>query len=84
MRFHDQLFDQSVRYRSVAVAYEINNPRGRSDAAREHGWIAAAVLARDADAAAQAIEAHYLATSKLIIESPQIGSYPSSEAKPSR
>jgi DNA-binding GntR family transcriptional regulator len=84
MRFHDQLFDQSTRYRAVAVAYEIKNPRGRNDAAREHGWIVAAALARDADAAAQAIETHYLATTKLIIESPEIDSCPSSETKAAR
>lgn len=72
MRFHDQLFDQTVRYRSVAVAYEVKHRGGRSDGAREHARIVQAVLARDADAAAQAIGDHYMATANLIIEAPEI------------
>jgi DNA-binding GntR family transcriptional regulator len=72
MRFHDQLFDQTQRYRAVAVAYEIKHRGGRSDGAREHARIVQAVLSRDADAAAQAIEAHYMATANLIIEAPEI------------
>jgi DNA-binding GntR family transcriptional regulator len=72
MRFHDQLFDQTVRYRSVAVAYETKNRGARADGAREHAWIVQAVLARDADAAAKAIEAHYMATANLIINAPEI------------
>jgi DNA-binding GntR family transcriptional regulator len=72
MRFHDQLFDQTQRYRAVAVAYEIKTRGSPSDPAREHARIVQAVLARDADAAAQAIEAHYMATANLIINAPEI------------
>lgn len=72
MRFHDQLFDQTQRYRAVAVAYEIKTRGGPSDPAREHAAIVQALLARDADAAAQAIEAHYMATANLIMNAPEI------------
>ena len=70
MRFHDLLFDQTIRYRSVAAAYELQRQDLRSDAADEHARIVAAVIARDADAAAAAIEKHYMTTASVIIEAP--------------
>jgi DNA-binding GntR family transcriptional regulator len=72
MRYHDQLFDQTVRYRSVASAYEATHIGSRVDATVEHARIVDAVLARDADAAASAIEDHYMATARLIVEAPEL------------
>lgn len=72
MRFHDLLFDQTVRYRSVAVAYE-NERRGlRPDAAAEHARIVDAVMARDPEAAAAAIEQHYMNTANMIVQAPDL------------
>ena len=72
MRFHDLLFDQTIRYRSVAAAYETQRQDLRSDVAGEHARIVAAVIARDADAAAAAIEKHYMTTASVIIEAPEL------------
>ena len=72
MRFHDQLFDQTIRYRSVAAAYETQRQDLRKDVAGEHARIVEAVIARDADAAAAAIEKHYMTTASVIIEAPEL------------
>jgi DNA-binding GntR family transcriptional regulator len=72
MRFHDLLFDQTIRYRSVAAAYELQRQDLRSGAAGEHARIVEAVIARDADAAAAAIEKHYMTTASVIIEAPEL------------
>jgi DNA-binding GntR family transcriptional regulator len=74
MRFHDLLFDQTIRYRSVAAAYETGRRDLRPDVAGEHARIVDAVIARDADAAAAAIEHHYMNTANLIVEAPDLGS----------
>lgn len=65
IRFHDLLFDQAVRYRSLAGADGIDRQR---NVEQEHAAIVRAVIARDADAAALAIEAHYSTTSDLLAE----------------
>jgi DNA-binding GntR family transcriptional regulator len=69
IRFHDLLFDQAIRYRSLAGAYRIDRNRN-VDA--EHAAIVRAVIARDADAAAAAIEAHYSTTANLLAELPGV------------
>jgi DNA-binding GntR family transcriptional regulator len=73
MRFHDLLFDQTIRYRSVAAAYETARRDLRPDVAGEHARIVDAVIARDADAASAAIEHHYMNTANLIVEAPDLG-----------
>jgi DNA-binding GntR family transcriptional regulator len=73
MRFHDLLFDQTIRYRSVAAVYETARQGLRPDVAGEHARIVNAVIARDADAAAVAIEQHYMNTANLIVEAPDLG-----------
>ncbi len=65
LRFHDLLFDQTLRYRSIAVAYELAQSE-RRDAVVEHAAVVDAVLARDADAAAAAIERHYMSTANIL------------------
>jgi DNA-binding GntR family transcriptional regulator len=72
MRFHDLLFDQTIRYRSVAAAYETARQDLRPDVAAEHARIVDAVIARDADAAAAAIEHHYMNTANLLVEAPDL------------
>lgn len=65
LRFHDLLFDQTCRYRSLVVAVEAS---GRRDVDAEHAEIVRAAVARDADAAAAALERHYLATADLLVQ----------------
>jgi len=67
MRFHDLLFDQAVRYRSLASTYALDL---RRDVRAEHAEIVDAVIARDAAAAAAAIERHYMLTATLLAEVP--------------
>jgi GntR family carbon starvation induced transcriptional regulator len=74
MRFHDLLFDQTIRYRSVAAAYETARQDLRPDVAGEHARIVDAVIARDADAAAAAIAQHYMTTASILVEAPDLGS----------
>lgn len=66
MRFHDILFDQSVRCRAVASAYETERDELRRDPIAEHAVIAEAVVARDADKAAALIEQHYSGTASRL------------------
>jgi len=68
MRFHDLLFDQTIRYRSVAAAYETERSDLRRDVKVEHAEIVRAAVARDADAAASALERHYLVTANQLVE----------------
>ena len=65
IRFHDLLYDQMIRYRSLAGAYQLDL---RRNVRSEHGAIVDAVIARDADAAAAAIEKHYMTTANLLVE----------------
>lgn len=69
IRFHDLLFDQAIRYRALAGAYRIDRQR---NVVEEHAVIVRAVIARDADAAAAAIEVHYSTTSNLLVELPGV------------
>ena len=64
-------FGQTIRYRSLESIYSRTR---RSDAGRdingEHEVIVKAVLARDEEAAAKALERHYLTTKKLLLLGP--------------
>ena len=68
MRFHDLLFDQTIRYRSVAAAYETERSDLRRDVKVEHAEIVRAAVARDADAAADALRRHYMVTANQLVE----------------
>ena len=68
MRFHDLLFDQTIRYRSVAAAYETERCGLRRDVNAEHAEIVRAAVARDADVAAAALERHYLTTAHQLVQ----------------
>jgi DNA-binding GntR family transcriptional regulator len=68
MRFHDLLFDQTIRYRSVAAAYETVRSDLRRDVHNEHAEIVRAAVSRDADAAAAALERHYMVTTNQLVE----------------
>jgi DNA-binding GntR family transcriptional regulator len=65
IRFHDLLYDQMIRYRSLAGAFQLDL---RRNVRSEHAAIVDAVIARDADAAAAAIETHYMTTANLLVE----------------
>jgi DNA-binding GntR family transcriptional regulator len=67
IRFHDLLFDQTIRYRSVAAAYETAHRDLRRDVNTEHAEIVRAAVARDADAAAAALERHYYVTANQLV-----------------
>lgn len=62
LKFCDQLYDQNVRYRQLSgtKAYPTR------DVAEEHNAICDAVLARDADAAARLLVAHYSQTGMFL------------------
>jgi DNA-binding GntR family transcriptional regulator len=68
MRFHDLLFDHTIRHRSVAAIYESEHVDLPRDANGEHAEIVAAVVARDADSAAAALERHYYRTTNYLLE----------------
>ena len=72
MRFHDLLFDQTIRYRSVAAIYESERVDLPRDAHAEHAEIVMAAVARDADAAAAALERHYYRTTQYLTEGPEL------------
>jgi DNA-binding GntR family transcriptional regulator len=67
IRFHDLLFDQAIRYRMLTSSYQLDLRRDVKD---EHAEIVQAVISRDADAAAAAIEKHYSLTANLLLEVP--------------
>lgn len=62
MKFCDQLYDQNIRYRQLSgiQAYPTR------DVTAEHGAICDAVLARDADLAAQLLVSHYVNTGDFL------------------
>lgn len=62
LRLCNQFFDENNRYRSIARS---GGAKGR-DVGCEHEAIADAVLARDADAAAELLISHYQTTGKLL------------------
>jgi DNA-binding FadR family transcriptional regulator len=65
--FHDLLFDQTIRYRSVAAACETGRGDLRRDVKTEHAEIVRAAVARDAHAAAATLERHYMATANQLV-----------------
>lgn len=67
LRFHDLLYDQAIRYRLLAGNYRLDE---RRDVEGEHAAIVNAVIARDGDAAAAAIERHYTLTADLLAKVP--------------
>lgn len=67
LRFHDLLFDQAIRYRLLAGSYRLDLHR---NVEAEHAEIVNAVIARDPDAAAAAIERHYMTTADLLTKVP--------------
>ena len=66
MRFHDLLFDQTIRYRSIASAYEVQREDLRRNPNAEHAEIVRATVARDAEAAAALLEQHYCGTAQRL------------------
>lgn len=71
MRFHDLLFDQSTRFRSVVEAFTSGPPSPPRNAVAEHAEIVEAVVARDVDAASAALERHYQHTTNFLITGSQ-------------
>jgi DNA-binding GntR family transcriptional regulator len=67
MRFHDLLFDQTIRYRSISSTYETEREDLRRDPNAEHAEIARATVARDADATAALLERHYYGTAERLL-----------------
>jgi DNA-binding GntR family transcriptional regulator len=67
MRFHDLLFDQTIRYRSISSNYETERKDLSRDANAEHAEIVRAAVARDADTAAALLERHYQGTADRLI-----------------
>ena len=80
MRFHDLLFDQTIRYRSIASAYETEREDLRRDPNKEHADIVLAAVARDADRAAALIEQHYDGTAARLSQG-QSGAAPEASGK---
>jgi GntR family transcriptional regulator, carbon starvation induced regulator len=67
MRFHDLLFDQTIRYRSIASTYETEREDLQRDPNAEHAEIVRATVARDADTAAALLERHYHGTADRLL-----------------
>lgn len=64
LRAREQLFDESDRYRRLAVSKNAPN----RDVAAEHRAIVGAVLARNADEASNLMQEHLLATTRRALE----------------
>jgi len=64
MRFHTTLFEQSERYRRLAVAYG----QPARDIHREHVALVKAALARDAERACGLLVEHIAATTERVLE----------------
>lgn len=64
LKFCDQLYDQNVRYRHLSG----KNAYPKRDVTAEHGAICDAVLARDADLAANLLISHYDHTGNFLKE----------------
>lgn len=62
MKFCDQLYDQNIRYRQLSSKQAYPS----RDVTAEHGAICDAVLARDADLAAQLLVSHYVNTGDFL------------------
>ncbi|CAI0849611.1 GntR family transcriptional regulator [Serratia quinivorans] len=68
LRFSDLLFDQSERYRRLRFGYELEGVDTPRDVDGEHQAIMDAVLARNADLAADLLSQHYQRTVQRIIQ----------------
>jgi DNA-binding GntR family transcriptional regulator len=68
LRIHDQLFQQSERYRALAARHIPGAwaPRDR-DIAGEHAAIVAAVASSDVEAAGRALQGHYTRTTDIVL-----------------
>jgi DNA-binding GntR family transcriptional regulator len=78
IRFHDLLFDQTIRYRSIASAYETTRDDLRRDPNAEHGAIVKATVAHDADTAAALLKRHYQGTTDRLLAGQGTPSTPAS------
>jgi len=69
LAFCEQLYDQAYRYRQLAVkrAYKQRNELA------EHRAVVDAIVAADADAACAALEAHYMRTTRIILDGAKQG-----------
>ena len=63
IHFHNQLAEQSARYRRLAISFT----DAKRDIADEHANIVKAVLARDADRACQLIGSHFARTTDIVL-----------------
>jgi DNA-binding GntR family transcriptional regulator len=71
LSFRDVLHEQSERYRRLSIRREIDEPR---DVEAEHAAIVRAVLARDADAAVDALAQHFMTTMRFVrLAAPKLG-----------
>lgn len=66
IHFHNQLAEQSARYRRLAISFADT----QRDIAGEHADILAAVLARDAARACKLIDAHFSRTTDIVLGEP--------------
>ena len=66
LQFHQQLAEQSARYRRLAI----NFADTKRDIPSEHDDIVKAVLARDADRACKLMEAHFARTTDIVLGEP--------------
>tara|TARA_R110000868_G_scaffold53663_11_gene168197 strand:+ start:3925 stop:4680 length:756 start_codon:yes stop_codon:yes gene_type:complete len=62
LKFCDQLYDQNIRYRQLSGSKAYPS----RDVTAEHGAICDAVLARDADLAAELLVSHYVRTGNFL------------------
>ena len=72
LRMRQQLFEQSERYRQLSVPLR----HADRDVQREHMDIKDAVLASDTDVALRLMRNHLLKTTKILLESDQLGNEP--------
>src|SRR5262249_39577875 len=71
LSFRDVLHEKSKRYRRLSSRREIDEPR---DVEAEHAAIVRAVLARDADAAVDALARHFKTTMRFVrLAAPKLG-----------
>jgi GntR family transcriptional regulator, carbon starvation induced regulator len=63
IQFHNQLAEQSARYRRLAISF-VDSKR---DIAGEHADIVKAVLARDAERACRLVKAHFSRTTDIVL-----------------
>lgn len=66
IQFHNQLAEQSARYRRLAISFADT----KRDIAGEHADIVKAALARDAERACQLIRAHFSRTTDIVLGEP--------------